>query len=141
MRFGGYLVGRPAQTRAPLILFGRNLPGQLGAVDERYRPLWTQGSSRIHSFVATFTFSCVQSSSARPSVRGECFPALHNLRSLTLFNGQDISEEGFRTRFSALRETLIRLFIDAVAASFSTFAALVGYNFPMLKPFNSFHSK
>ena len=72
---------------------------------------------------------------------GEYFSALRNLHSLTLFNTtvEHLSEEEFRTCFSAFRETLTCLSLDTIATKFSAFVALVGYfpNITSLK-LNSF---
>ena len=64
---------------------------------------------------------------------GEYFPALCNLRSLALFNirVERISEENFRTCFSAFRETLTHLSLDTFVTSFGAFVALVDY-FPSI---------
>ena len=65
---------------------------------------------------------------------GEYLSALRNLHSLTLLKitVEHISEGGFRTRFSAFRETLTYLSLDTFITSFNAFAALVDY-FPNIK--------
>ena len=69
-----------------------------------------------------------------PHDSGEYFSALRNLRDLTLFNTrvERISEEGFRTCFSAFRETLTSLSLDTFPTTFSAFVTLVGY-FPNIR--------
>ena len=64
-----------------------------------------------------------------PHDSGEYLSALHNLRSLTLYNTwvEHIGEEGFYTCFSAFRETLTFLSLDTFAMSFSAFVTLVDY--------------
>lgn len=65
---------------------------------------------------------------------GEYLSGLRNLRSLTLSNVrlEHIGEDGFRTCFSAFRETLTDLFLENFATSFSAFATLVDY-FPNIR--------
>ena len=60
---------------------------------------------------------------------GEYFSALCNLRRLKLYNTaiEPISEEEFRTCFSAFRGTLTRLSLDDFTTSFSSFVALIDY--------------
>ena len=64
-----------------------------------------------------------------PKDSGEYLSALHNIRSLELVNIriEDIGEEGFRTCFSAFRETLTDLTLALFVISFSAFVGLVGY--------------
>jgi len=64
-----------------------------------------------------------------PKVSGEYLSALHNLCSLKLYTIkiEHIGEEGFRTCFSAFRETLTHLTLDNFCTSFSAFVALVDY--------------
>ena len=64
-----------------------------------------------------------------PRDSGEYLSALHNTRSLTLcdIKVEDIGEEGFRACFSAFRETLTHLSLDAFTTSFSAFVTLVDY--------------
>jgi len=60
---------------------------------------------------------------------GEYLSALHNIRSLELANItiEHIGEGGFRTCFSAFRETLTSLLLMAFVTSFGTFVTLVDY--------------
>ena len=55
--------------------------------------------------------------------------ALHNVQNLTLVNFgiEDIGGEGFRTCFSAFRETLTFLYLEFSGTSFSAFVTLVNY--------------
>ena len=65
-----------------------------------------------------------------PGRSGEYLSALHNLSSLTLrlITVEHIRKEGFRTCFSAFRETLTCLSLDTFdTASFSAFVTLVDY--------------
>ena len=65
-----------------------------------------------------------------PGRSGEYLSSLHNLCSLTLRSIiiEHISEEGFHTCFSAFRETLTYLSLDAfTAAPFSALVTLVDY--------------
>jgi len=69
-----------------------------------------------------------------PQDSGEYLSALHNIHSLTLYRirVEHINEEGFRTCFSAFRETLTYLSLGTFITSFSAFVALVGY-FPNIR--------
>ena len=69
-----------------------------------------------------------------PQDHGECFSALCNLHSLSLYNIviERIGNEGFRTCFSAFRETLTCLTLRGVVVSFSAFVTLVDY-FPNIR--------
>lgn len=60
---------------------------------------------------------------------GEYFSALRNIHSLTLGNirFEHISEEQFRTCFSAFRESLTRLSLETVTTSIGAFVTLVDY--------------
>ena len=60
---------------------------------------------------------------------GEYLSAMCNLRSLTFYDIriEQIGEEGFRTCFSAFRETLRYLSLDSIATSFGAFVTLVDY--------------
>ena len=60
---------------------------------------------------------------------GEYLSALRNLHSLEFYDTrvQHISEESFRTCFTAFRETLTYLFLNVFTTSFSAFATLVGH--------------
>jgi len=64
-----------------------------------------------------------------PKDSGEYLSALHNIRSLELadIGIEHIGEEGFRTCFSAFRETLTDLTLTAFITSFSAFVTLVDY--------------
>jgi len=60
---------------------------------------------------------------------GEYFSALRNIHSLALCNirVEYISEDQFRTCFSAFRETLTHLSLETVTTSIGAFVALVDY--------------
>ena len=58
---------------------------------------------------------------------GEFFSALHNLRSLTLYNLQRIRTEEIPACFSAFRETLTDLSLCDFTTSFSAFVTFVDY--------------
>ena len=60
---------------------------------------------------------------------GEYFSALRDIHSLTLCNIQveHISEDQFRTCFSAFRETLTHLSLETVTTSIGAFVTLVDY--------------
>ena len=64
-----------------------------------------------------------------PQDSGRYLSALRNLQNFTLHNTkvEHISEEGFRTCFSAFRETLTHLSLENSATSFSAFVTLVDY--------------
>jgi len=64
-----------------------------------------------------------------PKDSGEYLSALRNIRSLELANIriEHIGEEGFRTCFSAFRETLTDLTLMVFVTSFSAFVTLVDY--------------
>jgi len=69
-----------------------------------------------------------------PQDQVECFSALCNLHSLTLFDIiiERIGGEGFRTCFSAFRDTLTSLTLQTFVVSFSAFVTLVDY-FPNIR--------
>ena len=62
-------------------------------------------------------------------VSGEFLSALHNIHSLGFINIgiEPISEQEFRTCFSAFREILTNLTLDEFTTSFSAFVTLVDY--------------
>jgi len=64
-----------------------------------------------------------------PQDSGEYLSALPNIRTLKLYHIriERISEEGFRTCFSAFRETLTALSLGTFDTSFSAFVTLVDY--------------
>ena len=62
----------------------------------------------------------------------EYFSALRNLRSLTVQNARIEHKEGFRSCFSAFRETLTYLSLKSSVTSFSAFVTLVDY-FPNIR--------
>jgi len=64
---------------------------------------------------------------------GECFSALCNIHSLTFYviRVEHISEDQFRTCFSAFRETLTHLSLETVTTSIGAFITLVDY-FPSI---------
>lgn len=73
-----------------------------------------------------------------PPDSGEYLSALHNLHSLSLHHitFKNFGEEGFHTCFSGFRETLTKLTLEGVAASFTMFVTLVSYfpNISILRP-------
>ena len=64
-----------------------------------------------------------------PSDSGQYLSALHNLHSLTFqsVRVERVTEEKFRTCFSAFRESLTSLSLDYLAVSFGAFVTLVDY--------------
>ena len=106
---------------------------------------WMKGTvlSGSKAYLLKFVRSMWHSRSRRGGIKyqlqdlardsGEYLSTLRNLQSLTLVNirVEHISEDLFRTCFSAFRETLTYLFLDFFTASFSAFVTLVEY-FPNL---------
>ena len=98
-------------------------------------PVLSRSKTRLLGYVRSLRYSRVPHIGMEYQIGdlkrdpGECFSALRNLRALTLaeVTVEHVGEEGFRTRFSAFRETLTRLSLYSFDMSFSAFVALVDY--------------
>lgn len=118
----------------------------LAIVTESNHERWIKGvvlsrsKTRLLGYVRSLWYHRVQSFKDKYRMRdlaqdsAEYLSALCNLRSLTVQNTwvEHISEEGYRSCFSAFRGTLTYLSLDSSVTSFSAFAALVDY-FPNIR--------
>jgi len=111
------------------------------SIDDKNYPRWmndivlSESKTHLLQYIRSLRHCCGSTNGYKYSLRtlskgsGECFSAIHNVRSLELANIriEHLSKEGLHGCFSAFRETLTSLTLRAFVTSFAAFVSMIDY--------------